>query len=267
MVDPPNGRHLMSFSTFLDLDTSRKLFEQSNDWACNARPRHAVMFTRVPGRNLTLADATPAVYQRLGAISADLHQHASGWRKPAGFQRYRWDLESMLGPQARFGCWADHPGLTVTDHDLLRRAAESVSDRITRFSCEPNTIGLAHTDLHVLNLIVDGDDLWAIDFDDCGISWYLQDIAPALACFEHGPKVDELAEAWIDGYQRRRRGPLSHAELAALPDFVMLRRRLLLGWSGTHPLAQIPGIDRDIIEVTTTAAEAYLQVGSRPITG
>jgi hypothetical protein len=42
---------------------------------------------------------------------------------------------------------------------------------------------------------------------------------------------------------------------------------LLLGWSGTHPLAQIPGIDRDIIEVTTTAAEAYLQVGSRPITG
>lgn len=219
--------------------------------------RHAAMFTRVGGQNLTLADATPAVYRRLGSMSAQLHQHALEWRRPPGFRRYSWDLDSMLSPRARFGHWANHPQLTHDDRRVLGRAALVVDERLRRFSAEPGTIGLAHTDLHVLNLMVDGDDLWVIDFDDCGISWYLQDIAPALACFEHGPIIDELRESWIDGYQSRR--PLASSHRVVLPDFVMLRRLLLLGWSATHPRTQVPGFDVDIIvDVTITAADAYL---------
>jgi Ser/Thr protein kinase RdoA (MazF antagonist) len=105
--------------------------------------------------------------------------------------------------------------------------------------------------------MVDGDDLWAIDFDDCGISWYMQDIAAALACFEAGAKVDELADAWVRGYETRRQ--LTVAERTVLADFVMLRRLLLLGWSATHPTAQGPGIDCDLVQVTVTAAEEYMR--------
>jgi Ser/Thr protein kinase RdoA (MazF antagonist) len=223
-------------------------------------PRHAVLFTRVPGRNLTLAEATPEVYRRLGTISAHLHEHARGWVRPEWFHRHSWNLDSMLGTRARFGYWGNHPQLHGEDRRLLENVAAVVSGQIEQFSAEPDVIGLAHGDLHVLNLMVDGDDLWAIDFDDCGISWYMQDIAAALACFEPGPKVTELADAWVKGYETFR--PLTPAEQAILGDFVMLRRLLLLGWSATHPDARVPGINRDLIEVTTEAARDRLRLGS-----
>lgn len=222
--------------------------------------RNAVLFTRVHGRNLTLSDVSTAVYERLGAISAALHDHAGTWQRPAGFHRYRWDLESMVSPRARFGYWANHPALGGEERRLLERVAAVVSERVAVFSTEPNVIGLAHGDLHVLNLMVDGEDLWAIDFDDCGISWYMQDIAAALACFEAGTNVDELADAWVRGYETRRQ--LTVAERTVLADFVMLRRLLLLGWSATHPTAQVPGIDGDLVQVTVSAAEAYMRCTS-----
>jgi Ser/Thr protein kinase RdoA (MazF antagonist) len=229
-----------------------------------ARARYATMFTRVPGRNLTLADATPRVYKRLGVISAQLHHQARNWQRPHGFHRYRWDLDAMLTERARFGYWGNHPRLTAGDQKLLGQVAEIIAGRIDTFSAERDAIGLAHTDLHALNLMVDGDDLWSIDFDDCGFSWYLQDIAPALACFEDGPIVDELAEAWIEGYEAFR--PLTTAERTVLPDFVMLRRMLLLGWSATHPLAELPGGFDDIVAVSTAAAQNYLRAAPRKVT-
>ncbi|MFE7419975.1 phosphotransferase enzyme family protein [Rhodococcus sp. NPDC057529] len=227
-----------------------------------APDRDAVMFTRVPGKNLTMDDATPAVYERLGAITAQLHDHARHWRRPAGFYRYRWDLETMLTAEARFGYWANHPRLTPADRRLLERAATLIADRLTHFSAsEDEPVGLVHGDLHVLNLMVEGEDLWVIDFDDCGIGWYMQDIAPAMACFEEGPLVDELTNAWIRGYEQCR--PLSSLELDSLRDFVMLRRMLVLGWSATHPLAQVPGGFGDrIVDVTVSAAEEYLRVST-----
>jgi Ser/Thr protein kinase RdoA (MazF antagonist) len=217
--------------------------------------RHAVLFSRVPGRNLTLSDVSTTLYERLGAICATLHDHARTWQRPKGFERYRWDLESMASPGARFGYWADHPYLGAADRRLLDAVLATATERIERFSTEPDVIGLTHGDLHVLNLMVDGDELWAIDFDDCGISWYMQDIAAALACFEPGSYVGELTDAWARGYQSRR--PLTAAERSILPDFIMLRRLLLLGWSTTHPTAQVPGINRDLVAVTTAAAAEY----------
>lgn len=223
----------------------------------HAVPRFAVLFSRVEGRNLTLDDSTDEVYRRLGAISAELHRHAMRWRRPEGFHRYVWNIHTMVGPKARFGYWAKHPRLTSSDRQLLSTACAAAIERINSFTAAtPDAVGLAHTDLHVLNLMLDGDDLWTIDFDDCGMSWYLQDIGPALACFEHGPHVEELADAWVAGYRTVRE--LTAAERCVLPDFVMLRRLLLLGWSATHPSAQVPGLDADLVAVTTTAADAYL---------
>ena len=218
--------------------------------------RYAAMFSRVHGRNLDISDATVDVYRELGAIHAQLHQHARAWDRPPSFRRYRWDLANMIGPRARFGYWAFHPRLGAADRAILDRAATAVTDHISEFSNQPDAIGLVHSDLHVLNLMTDGNRLWAIDFDDCGFSWYMQDIAPALASFEHGPVIDTLGEAWIDGYSQHR--TLSDAERRVLPEFVMLRRLLVLGWSATHPEAPAPGITRDLIDVTMTAADAYL---------
>jgi Ser/Thr protein kinase RdoA (MazF antagonist) len=82
-----------------------------------------------------------------------------------------------------------------------------------------------------------------IDFDDSGLSWFLYDFAAAVSFFEHDTRIPALAEAWVAGY--RTVAPLSDADAARLPDFVLLRRILLTAWVASHaetPLAQEMGV-------------------------
>ena len=79
-----------------------------------------------------------------------------------------------------------------------------------------------HADLRLANLIADGDDIQVIDFDDCGFSWYLYDLACALTFLEARPDVDELVASWVAGY--REVEELSAEDEAEIPTFLMLRR-------------------------------------------
>lgn len=112
--------------------------------------------------------------------------------------------------------------------------------------------GLIHGDLHLLNLMRDGDDLWSIDYDDCGYSRLMFDIGAPLQFVPDADTTDELVDAWVDGY--RREADLTSLDLEHLHDFVMLRRLLLLGWSATHPDAPLPNSVAQIVDVTATAA-------------
>ena len=49
---------------------------------------------------------------------------------------------------------------------------------------------------------------------------------------EHEPIVAELQNAWLEGY--RQVAPVSKADEAMLPVFVMLRRMLLTAWIASH---------------------------------
>ena len=49
---------------------------------------------------------------------------------------------------------------------------------------------------------------------------------------EHEPVVAELQHAWLEGY--RQVAPVSEADEAMLPAFVMLRRMLLTAWIASH---------------------------------
>lgn len=222
------------------------------------KARRTIMFECVEGGNLTLDDMRPDVLAQLGAISAKMHAHSRSWRKPAWFTRYHWNLDSMLHPSSRtrFGYWRENAKLSEADRTFLDRAAARITEHLDEYSLDASRIGLSHGDLHVLNLMLAGDDLWAIDFDDCGIGWYMQDIAPALAACAPGDFADELKHAWLDGY--REVGELTAADIASADDLIMLRRFVLLGWCATHPEADPPLLYDDLVATTVEAAAAYL---------
>ncbi|MDC6726326.1 phosphotransferase enzyme family protein, partial [Leclercia adecarboxylata] len=103
--------------------------------------------------------------------------------------------------------------------------------------------GLVHADLRLANLLVDGDHLHLIDFDDCGFSWFMYDFAAAVSFFEQEPIIPALMDAWVEGY--RTVLPLAAEDAAMLPVFVMLRRIMLVAWIASHsetPTAQELGI-------------------------
>ena len=117
--------------------------------------------------------------------------------------------------------------------------------------------------MRLANLLVDGDDTYVIDFDDCGHSWFLYDLASALTFIEDRPDVPELIDAWVRGY-----GGLAAEDRAIVPTLIMLRRLLVLAWIGSHastPLAQEEGIP--YTRVTCELAERYLDTFGPKVLG
>jgi len=220
-------------------------------------PRFAVAFERVPGVD---PDALEAVrwFARLGELTARMHVHARTWPRPSGFRRKRWDFAAMVGPQGFWGPWRAAIGLDARGESLIEAALRQVAERLERLGQGPEVFGLIHADLRLANLLVDGEDLRIIDFDDCGFSWFIYDFASAVSFIEHEPLVPELLRAWCAGYVRA--APLAAEVRAEIPTMVLLRRVLLSAWLASH--AEVP-FARDFgasyTAGTVALAAAYLQ--------
>ena len=62
---------------------------------------------------------------------------------------------------------------------------------------------LIHADLHFGNVLVDGDRLAVIDFDDCGFGWHPYELAVVLAGHPT-ERFDANFESLLRGYRRVR---------------------------------------------------------------
>jgi len=219
--------------------------------------RHAVAFGLLRGREPAEGEDQPRWFRELGAISARLHAHAKSWPRPEGFTRKLWDYDAMLGDVLLWGDWRAALGLTPEGRQVLERTAVLLKELTDAYGKDEGRFGLVHADMRVANLIVDGETLSVIDFDDCGFSWYLYDFAAAVSFAEHEPYIPELQKAWVEGY--RTVTPLSDEECEILPVFIMLRRMLLTAWVASHsetPTAQAMGTA--YTEGTVELARAFL---------
>lgn len=213
-------------------------------------------------RGCTAEEDPDAVgFDELGRLTAMMHDHARHWSAPAGFTRFRWDLETILGPQARWGNWRLAPGLTEQDRNWIGRAAADISNRLTEFGCEPDRFGLVHADLRLANLMVDpsdpGSGITVIDFDDCGWSWYLADLGAAVSFIEDVPAGERIISEWLTGYLDV--GSIAPDHLELIPAFVMMRRIMLTAWIASHFDADAAiGVGEDFAANTARLAERYL---------
>ncbi len=203
----------------------------------------------------------PQLMGVLGELAARMHLHSRHWRRPRGFVRFRWDVPACLGPRARWGPWQAGLGGGRAEHGVLGRAAAVAAARLAELGTGPDRFGLVHADMRLANLLLDGDRLAVIDFDDCGFSWYLYDLACTLSFLEDRPDVAELCHSWLGGY--RRAAPVTREAEAAIPTFIMVRRLTLLGWAASHPSADEAGaIGPRFASATCELAEAYLSLSS-----
>jgi Ser/Thr protein kinase RdoA (MazF antagonist) len=194
--------------------------------------RQVAAFAHMSGREPDQSDPLPAWFEKLGGLSAGLHRHSRRWAKPASFRRKNWDFDAMLGSRPLWGDWRQGIELRAVDRALLQRVVDALRDRLARYGETSDHFGLIHADLRLANLLVDGERLGIIDFDDCGFSWFFYDFASAVSFFEHDPIVPELQHAWFAGY--RSVATVGAEDEAMMPVFVMLRRLLLMAWIASH---------------------------------
>jgi Ser/Thr protein kinase RdoA (MazF antagonist) len=194
--------------------------------------RYLVAFAPLQGQELQPGDDLARWFAPLGEITARLHLHARQWTPPQGFTRKRWDVDTILGPDPHWGHWRQAQGLDRNGETLLARATEALATKLNAYGTGPQVFGLIHADLRLANLMVDGDRLTAIDFDDCGFGWWAYDLAAALSFIETDPRLPDLIARWVDGYARV--ATLQPQDRAMIPSLILLRRVLLTAWLATR---------------------------------
>jgi Ser/Thr protein kinase RdoA (MazF antagonist) len=222
------------------------------------RPRHVVLSDWETGSEPGIDEDLSKPFEVLGEVTARMHLHARQWKRPAWFQRHTWDFETSLGEaKPHWGRWRDGMGVDAAKANLFRRTVDLIGKRLKTYGQDNERFGLIHCDLRLANLLIDGNNVKVIDFDDCGFGWYMYDAATPVSFYEHEPHVPDLIESWKTGY--RRVIELPKADEAEIPTFVMLRRLLLVAWIGSHSetdLAKSMGLP--YTEGTMELCEDYL---------
>lgn len=171
-------------------------------------------------------------YRKAGAIAAQLHNLSSDWKKPEAFTRHAWDIDGCFSADAQWGRFQDLDALEEGQRQTLFAARDKLIALLQDLGTGPEVYGLIHCDFLPENLLVSGDDIYLIDFDDAGYGWYLFEIATSMFFLLDKPYFDEVLDAFITGYRSER--TLSDEHLALLPAFFMLRAMVYLGWAHTR---------------------------------
>jgi Ser/Thr protein kinase RdoA (MazF antagonist) len=196
--------------------------------------------------------ARTGLFRKIGQEMARMHAMTDAWALPAGFERPKWDVEGLIGEApfwGRFWDIAAAPEDSALLHALRARAKTALADYIRQGA----DYGLIHADLVRENVLIEGDTLRFIDFDDSGFGFRMFEIATTLLKNLDEPDAADLEAALLAGYTEVR--PLSPADLAMLNLFVALRALSYLGWAQSRP--DDPGIE--------ARAQRFLQVAKRVI--
>jgi Ser/Thr protein kinase RdoA (MazF antagonist) len=161
--------------------------------------RACMLFEWVRGRRLSTA-MTEARARELGALAALLHDHASSAAAPGpppvlvADRALYWRVPDRLGELG----W----GALLDD---ARERAEGATAAL--WSQPPHPPHLLHGDLTADNVLISGNGLVPIDFQDLVGGFDVQDLAITHAALDRFPDCGRLSCAFRHGYEARRRWP------------------------------------------------------------
>lgn len=232
---------------------------------------HGVAFAYMDGVTPDEGDGETMcrLFRRLGSLAAALHEHTRGLGAAAAprasfippITRPVWDCETALGSHALWGDWRVFAGFTPQEKELLERAETRIRAAMVAYGKPRERFGLIHADMRLANLLVEGDILKLLDFDDCAYGWHLFDLAASLSFIEARPDLPDLVAAWLEGYRAASTAhPLEEADMAVIPSLIMMRRLQLTAWLATrHDSDPVPALLSTWKQDTLALAVRYLQ--------
>ena len=229
-------------------------------------PRQVDMLTWMPGipigtleegLNPAIADVH-AVFAGVGRLCARLHNQTETWTPPAGFTRHAWDREGLVGPEPLWGRFWEAAVLGTEEHRLIERARASVREALTAYGRSPRRYGLIHADFNLDNMLLDGERVIPLDFDDCGFGWHLFDLVTVWTIYHGSDLAEAIRAGVVEGYRRER--DLPDEELEHLPLFELARAFSYLGWVHTRSeTASAQSLAAEVAQLVCTLGEAYLR--------
>ena len=138
-----------------------------------------------------------------------------------------------MGAKPFWGPFWRKPDLAPGQRAQIIHARDRIREILSGYGKDRSRFSLIHADLHPGNLIVTGDRVHIIDFDDSGFGWHLYELAVAISYYQDSPYFDSIREAIIAGYRTERE--LGQADVELLPIFVLVRSLVSLGWIEQRP--------------------------------
>ena len=161
-----------------------------------------------------------------------------------------------MGSTPHWGPFWDHQMLSAAERRLMLDTRARLHAALARLDRQRSVYSMIHADMHPGNVLVDGDRLTVIDFDDAAWGWHAYDIAVALVHQQDGPNLAAFERAYVAGYRSVR--PISDQVLMSVPMFRLVRGLAQIGW-----YHQRPELDRSarFDEVKAVVLEQCLSIG------
>ena len=178
---------------------------------------------------------------------------------PHSFERHDLDADGLMGEAPFWGPFWEHPMFSEAERSRDAAVPRGHTWRsLAPRSRSGDAFSLIHADLHPGNVLVDGDRLAVIDFDDAAFGWHLYDLAVALVFYQDHVHYEGFRDACLRGYVRLRSLPDDVARL--LPMFLLIRCLVQIGWLNARP--ELP--ERGELEKRKNALVAQVEAFAIP---
>lgn len=181
--------------------------------------RYGVLFDFIPGRHLgfNFGPHNKNLVQ-LGEVAAQMHHIADSIKQP--IQRWTIGFDNVVKPFLENA--PDVLGHREKDLAYLAKLAAQLKETVFERPDNAFDFGLCHGDFHLHNVMLQPDGELAIfDFDWCGYSWRVYDLATVWWSLVRGKNLKKTWPAFLRGYTCYRE--LSKQEQRYLPWFVIFR--------------------------------------------
>jgi Ser/Thr protein kinase RdoA (MazF antagonist) len=206
------------------------------------------------GGRLDVSDPVILV-KNLGRSLARMHEISDSWTVPDTFVRPSWDLPGLLGETPLWGPFWKNPDLTREESVLLQRTRDMAYSQLETIS-DDQDYGLIHADVITENILVDGNTVGLIDFDDGGWGFRGFELATFLMRFLDHPAYPDIRVALLDGYSDR-----ATFDPKTLDFFILLRALTYPGWIISRR-SEPGGKERSLKAVRTAVPLARAFVGA-----
>ncbi len=225
-------------------------------------PVSCALYRWVPGVML-VERMTNENVTKLGELMARLHEHSAGFVPPKGFRIRRYTSVfpyadpsfPQVEPLVLFDGGANAP-LSDAQRDVYRDALDIVEGHVQELISETEEIRVIHGDLHVWNVKVSRDRLYALDFEDMMWGHPMQDIATTLYYFRWRDTYPRMRSAFFQGYTSV--SPWPERREGQLEALIMGRMLLLANYVATSQDSEDVAFAPEYLSRTEQRLHAFL---------
>lgn len=224
--------------------------------------RFRLVFEWLPGRK-KWKSINEHYAKKLGETIAKLHQNG---RDIAMKHRRYWLADGLVGAEtAKYFNIEKLSDVSKQEQQILTSARRMVYEILKdQERKHPDKTGVIHSDTQPNNILVHKGQFSIIDFDDCGVGFFNDDLAVALCAFEHvvennqHKSFNRLKDALLDGYSKYKL--LSEEDDQLLPYFMLARKLVTIAWLEAHKTN--PGIRYYFPTAIARAIQYYQRIVS-----